>query len=72
MSCGRILSVLKTKWKQLRWWLIPMNVHCKHFCPFCKYYSQCVKDTLYELFLEDLYNVVDEYHNMEKEIEKWL
>ena len=49
-----------------------MNTHCKHFCPFCKYYSRCVRDTIYELVLEDVRNSVNDYFHMNDEIQKWL
>lgn len=72
MLCGRIRSVLRIKWKQFHWWAIPMNVHCKHFCPCCKFYSRCVRDTLYENFLENLHDLTEEYWHLDKEAKKWL
>ena len=74
MSCGRILSALKIKLKQLKWWTGMYNTNCKSFCPACKYYKLCVKDTLYEVAIENLADAVWDCNEevIRAEIEKWL
>lgn len=52
MSCGQILSALRTERNKLNWWLLQVNTYCESFCPFCKHFDECMESTILE-YIDD-------------------